>query len=77
MSVVTVHEAKTNLSRLIAEALEGRDVVIARGSKPVVRLSALAPPGKRKFGALKGRISIDERFDDPLPGDELAAWGEG
>lgn len=76
MSVVTVHEAKTNLSRLIAEALEGRDVVIARGSEPVVRLTALKPAAKRTFGALKSLIAVDERFNDPLPEDELAAWGE-
>ncbi|QCI79406.1 hypothetical protein E6W36_07190 [Hankyongella ginsenosidimutans] len=41
MAVFTVHEAKTHLSRLIQQALNGEDVVIARGSKPVVRLTAV------------------------------------
>lgn len=70
----SVHEAKTNLSKLIAAALEGDEVVIARGSVPVVRLIPVAPHGKRCFGALKGKIAIDARFDEPLPGDELAGW---
>lgn len=71
----SVHEAKTNLSKLIAAALEGEEVVIARGSVPVVRLVPVAPEGRRCFGALRGRISIDARFDEPLPDDELRGWG--
>ncbi|WP_310498493.1 type II toxin-antitoxin system prevent-host-death family antitoxin [Sandarakinorhabdus sp.] len=74
MAQFTVHDAKTNLSRLIADALAGGDVVIARGSTPVVRLVPVAPRGQRCFGALKGRISIDSRFDEPLPDDEQGAW---
>lgn len=76
MSIVTVHEAKTNLSRLIAEALDGGEVVIARGKVPVVRLVPVALPKSRRPGALKGKIAIDKRFFEPLPDDELAAWGE-
>ena len=70
----SVHEAKTNLSKLIATALEGGEVVIARGSVPVVRLVPVAPRGRRCFGALKGKIAIDARFDEPLPEDELRGW---
>lgn len=74
MAQCSVHEAKTHPSRLIAEALEGGDVLIARGSIPVVRLVPIEPRGRRQFGALKGRISVDTRFDEPLPQDELDAW---
>ncbi|MBS0504600.1 MAG: type II toxin-antitoxin system prevent-host-death family antitoxin [Proteobacteria bacterium] len=74
MSVVTVHEAKTHLSRLIAEALAGGEVVIARGKEPAVRLVPVEQKRGRRIGALKGKISIDERFFEPLPDDELAAW---
>jgi prevent-host-death family protein len=74
MTIVTVHEAKTNLSKLIAEALAGGEVVIARGKIPSVRLVPVKRPGKRRFGALKGKIAIDERFNDPLPDNELAGW---
>jgi prevent-host-death family protein len=74
MAQFTVHDAKTNLSRLIAEALAGGEVVIARGNVPVVRLVPVAPRGKRHFGALKGKIALDSRFDEPLPEDELGSW---
>jgi prevent-host-death family protein len=74
MSQFTVHDAKTNLSRLIADALAGDEVVIARGNVPVVRLVPVNPVGKRQFGALKGRIGMDARFDEPLPADEQAGW---
>ncbi len=74
MAQFSVHEAKTNLSKLIADALEGGDVVIARGSVPAVRLVPVAPRGKRHFGALKGKIAVDARFDEPLPHGELEGW---
>jgi prevent-host-death family protein len=70
----SVHDAKTNLSKLIAAALEGDEVVIARGNVPAVRLVPVAPRGKRRFGALKGKIAIDARFDESLPEDELRGW---
>jgi prevent-host-death family protein len=74
MTQFSVHEAKTNLSKLIADALEGGDVVIARGAVPVVRLVPVEPRVSRCFGALRGKIAVDERFDEPLPDDELDAW---
>jgi prevent-host-death family protein len=74
MAQFSVHEAKTNLSKLIATALEGGEVVIARGGVPVVRLAPVTPRGRRCFGALKGKISIDSSFDEPLPDDELGGW---
>lgn len=74
MAQFSVHDAKTNLSKLIADALGGGDVVIARGNVPVVRLVPVAPRGKRRFGALKGKIAADARFSEPLPEDEVEAW---
>ncbi|MCC6468210.1 MAG: type II toxin-antitoxin system prevent-host-death family antitoxin [Alphaproteobacteria bacterium] len=72
---VTVHDAKTNLSRYIKEACAGTEIVIARGKTPVVRLAPVeAPKPKRKFGALKGIIKVDDSFFDPLPPEELDAW---
>jgi prevent-host-death family protein len=70
----SVHDAKTNLSRLISEALAGGDVVIARGNVPVVRLVPVTPRGRRCFGVLKGKITVDTGFDEPLPEDELKGW---
>ena len=75
MAQYSVHDAKTHLSRLIAEALSGEEVVIARGKSPVVRLAPVTPPGRRQFGAYKGRIALDNRFNEPLPPEDLEGWG--
>lgn len=73
-NVVNVHEAKTQLSRLLAQVEAGEDVVIARRGEPVARLVACKPVGKRERDVLKGRIVIPDSFFDPLPEEELAAW---
>ena len=77
--IVKIHQAKTQLSKLIAAALAGEEVVIARGSEPVVKLTPVAPPKKKRVaGRLKGKIAFSDSFFDPLPDDELALWnGEG
>jgi antitoxin (DNA-binding transcriptional repressor) of toxin-antitoxin stability system len=76
MTTVTVHYAKTHLSKLIAAAERGEEVVIARGDKPAVRLAPLEPATKleRKPGRLRGLVAMDDRFFDPLPEDELRLW---
>lgn len=78
MTKVSIHAAKTNLSRLIEKACAGEEVIIARGDKPVVRL---VPVGEdkpqRRRGALKGLIPpVPDSFFDPLPDEELDAWGQ-
>lgn len=78
MTTFTVHAAKTNLSRLIEQALRGEEVVIARGDQPVVRLVPVtAPPPRRRPGTLKGRLEVPDSFFDPLPEDELKLWEGG
>ena len=77
MTVVNIYQAKTTLSKLVERAAAGEDVVIARGGKPVARLTQLAAPKRRiRFGALKGRIKVAEDFDGPLPPTVLAAFLE-
>ena len=76
MKTVTVHQAKTQLSKLLAEVAEGEEIMIARGATPAARLVPASPVKRRKFGALKGLVSLDDGFFDPLPPEELAAWGE-
>jgi prevent-host-death family protein len=70
---VTVHQAKTQLSKLIAAAEAGEEVVISRGDTPVVKLTPIRQP--RKAGWLKGKVELDDAFWDPLPDEELRAWG--
>ena len=74
MPVVNVHQAKTQLSRLLAQAEAGEEVIIARNGKPVARLVRCQPQGKRQFGAWRDRLVVDDSFFDPLPEVELAAW---
>ncbi len=74
MYFVNVHQAKTELSRLLARFEAGEDVVIARRGEPVARLVACKAPIKRQPDLLKGKIVVPDSFFDPLPKDELTAW---
>jgi prevent-host-death family protein len=75
MKPVTVHAAKTNLSKLIERACAGEEVVIARGRTPVVRLVPVrSVKSRRRFGAMRGRARTTKAFFAPLPPGELAAW---
>jgi prevent-host-death family protein len=75
MSIVTIHKAKTNLSRLIEKVSAGEEVIIARGSKPVAKLVAVGEvKGKRQPGVLKGKLIVGQEFFEPLPHDELENW---
>jgi antitoxin (DNA-binding transcriptional repressor) of toxin-antitoxin stability system len=79
MTIVSVHEAKTHLSRLIEKVLAGEEVVIARNNKPVVRLVREGPAKKKPLlGALKGRVTFDleDGFFDPLPAEYLGLRGD-
>jgi prevent-host-death family protein len=78
MTSVSVHEAKTHLSRLIDKVLSGEEVVITRRNRVVARI--VPPEGPKKkplLGALKGKIKFDDSFFDPLPEEELNAWYNG
>ena len=77
MLTVNVHEAKTQLSRLLTRVEAGEEVVIARHGQPVARLVRCKPKGKRRFGAMKGKIALTDAFFEPLPEDELKLWEGG
>jgi prevent-host-death family protein len=75
MKPIPIHKAKAELSRLVERACAGEDVVIARGKKPVVRLVPVDRPAPaRVFGAMRGKVVVDDRFFEPLPASELATW---
>jgi prevent-host-death family protein len=68
---VNMHEAKTQLSRLVVRAAAGEEILIARAGKPVARLTPLAPSRlTRTFGTAKGKVRIAKDFDGPVPGFE-------
>ncbi|MGB9032555.1 MAG: type II toxin-antitoxin system prevent-host-death family antitoxin [Acidobacteriaceae bacterium] len=76
---VNIHDAKTHLSRLIEEAVQGEPFVIAKAGKPVVRVTAVdAPPplAVRRTGFLAGQISVPEDFDQ-MGADEIATLFDG
>ena len=78
-SQYNVHEAKTHLSKLIERVRNGEEIVIAKAGEPAARLVPIARTNKilRTPGALKGLMDTppDSVFFDPLPDDELRAWG--
>ena len=71
MSEVTVHEAKTHLSRLLRRVAMGEEIVISRGGEPVARLVAVEKRAQRQLGIDEGRFEVPEDFDAPLPDDVL------
>lgn len=75
MSTVTIHQAKTNLSKLIQRASQGEEIIIARGAKPVAKLVPVgAVKGKRQPGSWKGKFALGPEFFEPMSEAELAEW---
>lgn len=73
---VNLHAAKTHLSRLVEDAVNGEEIIIARAGRPAVRLVPVTNTRRRRgFGADKGKISVSRDFDAPLPDDLLRAFG--
>lgn len=72
MKQVTIHEAKIHLSKLIQQALAGEEIIIAKGKKPLVKLSVLPEVRvQRRIGGAKGMVLyIADDFNEPLEGFE-------
>jgi prevent-host-death family protein len=74
---VTVHEAKTHLSRLLKRVEAGESLLIKRGGTPVARLVPVEPnPSERQWGQDEGKIWIADDFNDPLPPEILRHFTE-
>jgi antitoxin (DNA-binding transcriptional repressor) of toxin-antitoxin stability system len=76
----TIHQAKTQFSRLVKEAEAGNEIVIMRGKKPVVKISAIEPQPKaevpfRLLGAFRGKIEFDDRALRPATDEDLVEMG--
>jgi prevent-host-death family protein len=63
---VNIHEAKTQLSRLIERSLAGDEVIIAKAGKPLIRLVAVKTEPRRKFGFAKGLVSDTPGWEKPM-----------
>lgn len=69
METVGVHEAKTHLSKLLKRVAAGEEIVISNGGTPVARLVRVAPPAPRLLDMDRGRFTVPDDFDAPLPAE--------
>jgi antitoxin (DNA-binding transcriptional repressor) of toxin-antitoxin stability system len=77
MTAVTIHLDTAELARLLERVEAGEEIVLDCGGTPIARLAADGKPKPpRKPGRLKGKISLDDSFFEPLPEEELKAWGQ-
>jgi prevent-host-death family protein len=75
MDTVNIHQAKTQLSRLVERAAGGEEIIIAKSGKPLARLVPYVQKGvARRPGAMRGKIRIKKSFDEPLPKGLLASF---
>lgn len=74
MLTVNIHDAKTNLSKLIDKAVKGEAFIIAKAGRPLVKVVAIEHAGapKPRIGFMKGRICVPDNFDD-LGRDEISS----
>ncbi|HEV7768042.1 MAG TPA: type II toxin-antitoxin system prevent-host-death family antitoxin [Thermoanaerobaculia bacterium] len=78
MVTVNIHEAKTQLSRLVDRAAKGEPFVIAKAGKPLVKVSALEAPAKpQRLGFLSGEIAVPDDFDRMAENEIEAMFGAG
>jgi prevent-host-death family protein len=79
--IATMHEAKTQLSKLVERALAGEEVIVTHGRSrtPIVKLVPVKASTlrERPIGLYKGQIDIGPEFFEPLPEEELALWEHG
>ncbi len=79
MKTVNIHEAKSNLSRLLKEVQQGRPFLIAKAGKPIARVTSIEEkePGQtRRLGFLAGQIEVPEDFDRMAEKEILLLFGE-
>lgn len=78
MVTVNIHQAKTQLSKLVDQAVKGEAFVIAKAGKPLVRVAALdAPAVRRRLGFMKGEIVVPDDFDRMGEAEIAALFGLG
>ena len=75
--IVNMHEAKSNLSKLVEEAISGDEIVVARAGTPTVRLVPIRSIRRRRLGQWKGKVYMSRDFDSLLSDEEIALWEGG
>jgi len=73
-TTVNIHDAKTNLSRLLDRVAAGETIIIAKAGTPKAVLGPLPASTPRRPGRFAGEIRMAGDFDAPMPDEELAAW---
>ena len=76
MKTVKMHEAKTHLSKLVEQALQGQPFVIAKAGKPLVQVTMIETVSPQRTGFLKGQVEIPEDFDD-MAAEDIKQMFEG
>ena len=78
MVTVNIHEAKTQLSKLVDLAVKGEAFVIAKAGKPLVKVTAVdAPPTPQRLGFLSGEIDVPDDFNTMGEAEIAALFGSG
>lgn len=78
MTIVNIHEAKTQLSKLVERAVRGEPFVIAKAGKPLVKVTALGVPAEpQRLGFLAGEIEVPDDFDRMGEEEIFALFGAG
>jgi prevent-host-death family protein len=79
MEIVNIHEAKTNLSRLLGKVSQGGSFIIARAGKPVARVTSIRDPDPgpvSRLGFLRGQIRVPDDFDHMGKDEILSMFGD-
>lgn len=74
---VNIHQAKTQLSRLLERVRQGEEVIVAKAGRPIAKLVPFGDTVRRRTpGSARGKISMSDDFDAPLPDEVLRAFEE-
>jgi prevent-host-death family protein len=76
MKSVNIHDAKTNLSKLVEMAVQGEPFLIAKAGKPLVKVERIAPRIPQRIGFMRGEGSVPDDFDK-MGAAEIADMFEG
>lgn len=77
MTITNISHAKAHLSALLERVQRGEEVIIGKAGKPIAKIVPFVRSEiRRQPGALKGKIQVEESFEDALPGDIVKAFEE-